>query len=159
MAAYKHVLASGIDTIHLPRYRGLFKVTCDALRPSSTPRKGAITRPYHTGLGMQRIDGVRLDKAVDDLSEMQLKKLEDNILALIRSLHRDAGVCHGDISSANILVWRGGVDFVLLDFTEATIEMDVSIGAWAKARAQDIGDLRETFDVARGRKVTRQIPQ
>lgn len=84
---------------------------------------------------------------------MQLKRSEDDLLAIVQSFHRDMGICHGDIKAPNILAGHGAADFVLLDLSEAIMKADVPQSLWARACVQDVRDLREIFTTARAAKV------
>ena len=100
-----------------------------------------------------------MGKSIDFLSYGALAELEKYLLATLRTIHDEAGLCHGDMREDNIIlppddekVDKGaGMRAVLFDFGHAVFRNDVTPDIWESKKWQDWSRLRRIFDVAKSR--------
>lgn len=109
------------------------------------------------GIGIERVEGLRLYDLINDMPDEELKDFEEKMLAALLDLHNGFEICHKDIKADNNLLPRSllsrSTGFVVIDLSEAIIRKYTLDTVWKKACKQDIQALQEIVMDARSAKV------
>lgn len=147
--------------MYLPKFHGPICLTPDNIRKiessihNTRGKTGAVI--FRTGIGIERVEGLRLCDLINDMPDEELKDFEEEMLAALLDLHNGFEICHKDIKADNILLPRSlasrSTGFVVIDLSEAIIRKYTLDEVWKKASKDDIQALREIFMDARSAKV------
>lgn len=147
--------------MYLPKFHGPICLTPDNIRKiessihNTRGKTGAVI--FRIGIGIERVEGLRLCDLINDMPDEELKDFEEKMLAALLDLHNDFEICHKDIKADNILLPRSlssrSTGFVVIDLSEAIIRKYTLDEVWKKACKDDLQALREIFMDARSAKV------
>lgn len=123
---------SGRHANYLPQYHGPFRLAPNHVRRIKSSVYNAQTDTtatiYRIGAGIERIEGPCLGELVNDMTDGELKSLEEKILAALLDLHKNVEICHKDIKAGNILLPPPHPSrpegFVIIDLSEGIIRKD-----------------------------------
>ncbi|KKY13344.1 putative map kinase kinase kinase win1 [Diplodia seriata] len=128
MAAYDRITTVGELRDRVPRYYG-------------------VTGFPPCSILLEKLDGVSLQDAIKTLPLEKRDEIMNEVTKTLHLLHRDAGLCHGDIRPKNILIQNGVPK--LLDFGSATLKPAVMTDQdeedWKYDTLQDLTSLRVIF--------------
>ncbi|KAL1634466.1 hypothetical protein SLS58_010662 [Diplodia intermedia] len=127
-AAYDRITAVGALRNRVPRYYGV-----TGIPPSS--------------ILLEKLDGVSLGDAIKTLPLEKRDELKNEVTKTLHLLHREAGICHGDICRKNIIIQHGVPK--LLDFGISTLKpavmSDQDEEDWEYDTGRDLSSLRAIF--------------
>lgn len=149
--------------MYLPKFHGPICLTPDNIRKIESSmhvtrgKTGAAIFRIGIGIGIERVEGLRLCDLINDMPDEELKDFEEKMLAALLDLHNGFEICHKDIKADNILLPRSlssrSTGFVVNDLSEAIIRKYTLDAVWKKACKDDIQALREIFMDARSAKI------
>ena len=115
--------------MYLPKFHGPICLTPGNIRKiessihNARGKTGAVI--FRIGIGIERVEGLRLCDLINDMPDEELKDFEEKMLAALLDLHNGFEICHKDIKADNILLPSSlssrSTGFVVIDLSEAII--------------------------------------